>query len=283
MCKLSNYFIITTTFGIYMISHIESGVSGLSYELITSQTAPDNGLSTDNNFTYAFPIPSSNRFEVNGNGGTSCVFNCDTKMGTAGTKTGGTHSRHFNNEPMLFTTSEAYDDKGNKYPVSGGLNYVMYNDFMFFSSTSSIMVFLKESPGKSITLTFADSIKTLYMDGFSIYLISADGKVYCSGSQEGEEGGQIYFIFFNYEEFKEREERGEDTTKIDIRTTAMSIFTYLNELKGEEGSELDSAMAGVDFVFYITGGEDKRIWTMIGDDGRRDETFKKMAEAFDVG
>jgi hypothetical protein len=295
MCKLANYFIITSTVGIYIINNIESE-NDLDFELVTSSSSGvlDNGLNQTNNFTYSLPVGNSNSVEVNGNDNTSCIFNCGTKMGQAGSKIGGTHSRHFNNEPMLFTQEYAYDNKNNAYKVPAGSKYVSYSDYIFFTMTnsSSIMVFLKGSPKKSIEFIFKDTIDTLYMDNFTMSLMNGLGKVYRSTS-EGSGESNFYFVFFNYEEFKAKEKRGESTKEIDIRTTASTIFTFLDILKGSKDNSgtsgnndeplSDINIGGVDFIFYITGGEDKRVWTIFGDDGRRDDTFKKMSEAFDIG
>jgi hypothetical protein len=222
-------------------------------------------------------------------------------MGQSGTKANGTHSGHFESKPILFTQNNAYDSKNNVYGVENGKKYFIYNDFIFFTSNNStITAFLNESPKKNVKLTVGDSIKALYMDNYSIFLMTGEGSVYRSSSEGGSEY-EIYFIFFNYDEFKAKEERGESTKEIDIRTTAPTVFTFLNVLKGNgtttntskkgtndnpqyDGNSFDGIdITGVDFIFYILGGESKRIWTIIGDDGRRDETFKKMAEAFDIG
>jgi hypothetical protein len=195
---------------------------------------------------------------------------------------------------MLFTQEYAYDNKNNTYKVPVGSKYVSYSDYIFFTMTnsSSIMVFLKGSPKKSMELAFNNTVDTLYMDNFTISLMNGLGKVYRSTS-EGSGESNFYFVFFSYEEFKAKEKRGESTKDIDIRTTASTIFTFLDILKGGKddsgtpgnngGPFSDIDIEGVDFIFYITGGEDKRVWTIFGDDGRRDDTFKRMAEVFDIG
>jgi hypothetical protein len=299
MCKLKNYFIIASNVGIFIIKNIESD-AGINYELITasSDSQFDNGLAIDNNFTYSFPVPNTNTVEVNGNGNVSCVFNCDTKMGQEGQKLNILKSAHFNSEPILFTTDSVFDSRNNIYKIGNATKYFVFNDFIFIiEDTSSINVFLNNSPNKKLNFSFTDKINFIYMDNQAMYLIS-ENKSYRSYAGKID-NITIFFVLFNYEEFKMKEELGESIKEIDIRTTSPTIFSFLDILKGnnktvqgqsqpqnenENNNSFNGLdVTGVDFIFNITGSEDKRTWTIIGDDGRRDETFKKMAEAFDIG
>jgi hypothetical protein len=253
-------------------------------------------LTIDNNFTYSFPVPNSNRVEVNGNGSVSCIFNCDTKMGQEGQKLNILKSAHFNSEPILFTIDSVFDSRNNIYKIDNATKYFIFNDFIFIlQDTPSVSIFVNNSPNKKLNFSFTDTVNLLYMDNLAVYLIN-ENKAYRSSSGNIDDIN-IFFVFFNYDEFKIREERGESIKEIDIKTTSPTIFSFLDTLKGNNKSGQGQSpnennnnnsfngldVTGVDFIFNIIDSETKKTWTMIGDDGRRDETFKNMAEAFDIG
>jgi hypothetical protein len=298
MCMLKNYFIITSDAGIYIFKNIKSDVE-LIYEFITSlhDGTTDNGLPEDNHFTYSLPIPNSNSVLVNGVGDNSCIFDCVTKMGQASDKPNGISSRHFDSRPMLFFSDFALDTDGNVYKVTAS-NYVVYNDFIFFTLKDSpfITIFRYNAPESSIIFSCQDNISNVFMDNYTVYLLGSDAKIYRSLINGNKEIG-FYFIFFDYTQFKLKEKEGKPNKKIDIRKSEPTVFTYLNILKSyndlmahenDYAQNLNTLFDGidinnVDFIFYITGNENKKNWIMFGDDERKDDTFKKLAEAFDIG
>jgi hypothetical protein len=238
--------------------------------------------------------------EVNGNDNKSCIFDCDSKMGQIGSKVNGRHSRYFNNEPMLFTDNYVYDNKNNVYKVANGAKFAICGDFIFFTmeDSASVVIFLKDSPNKNIVITLSDNLIDTYMDNFTIYLTDKDNKIYKSTVEEGNDAN-FYFIFFNYDEFSKKEENGESIKEIDIRTIQPNILTYLNMLKGDAGTNNSQVsdqydqyyrdlfggidIEGVGFIFYITGDDNKRVWTLFGDDKRQDDVFTEMVEVFGIG
>jgi hypothetical protein len=93
-------------------------------------------------------------------------------------------------------------------------------------------------------------------------------------------------------------EEGETLREIDIRSAKLSIGTFLSILKAHNNiTQADSIppaynpndlfdgipINGCNFIFYLTGDDTKRVWNLFGTDTRRDETFKQIAEAFDIG
>jgi hypothetical protein len=164
------------------------------------------------------------------------------------------------------------------------LFFIQVQDDVSFST-----VFKKDCPEASVSFSFSGIIKALYRDNFYLYLINNEGTQYIS-TNEKSDNNLVYFVFFNYDEYKEREAAAETADEIealqrfDIRTIPVDIFTYLDILKKANGGMINgSDMEGANFIFYITGDEVKRTWIIIGDDERRDNTFQQITEAFDIG
>jgi hypothetical protein len=161
---------------------------------------------------------------------------------------------------------------------------------------------------KSVSFLFNCRIIACHgSDAATMYLLDEEGRLYKTATDPADlEDVSLCLVCFNYDEWKESGEPAE----LDVMTVALTFSSYL-ELLLEGGSgifgETDSGSGSVDnpdpgsdpgstgdpdpdsdgkeinFVFMSRKEGEKTVWQAFGDDGRLDDTFKKLTKAFDMG
>jgi hypothetical protein len=212
-----------------------------------------------------------------------------------GNKTNCIKSCHYNNEIVLMSESNAYDQFDNIYPVGNGINFLKFDRYSIFigkqkeegkDPVTALFGYLNTEGSKKNGIILndlneipSDIISGYFQDKENMYLFSKSMKVYKSlGKEDGGDGLFFYPIAFTYE--KER-----TTKKADVNKITLTICVLIDLLNGE-GAESWLRVNNRDATFvYIRFviPEEKAKWFAIGDDDRRDTTFRDMAAAFDVG